>query len=285
MVVVDLAVLPENKLYMTALLNNLKIEEKVQKNKPHTSSFVFHHLPAGIGVVLGNYFRQFLLKYTSSIAPLGAQISHREGVVESEMSILPGVVDTVATSFLIMNLKEVRVEAKKKEGVFWLELNVENKEKKEKKITAADFQKDKEVKIKNPNLHLATLAAATDEGKNPKLEVKLYFQKNWGYHEEEEQEKNYLADEENVIAFSTDYAPVKGDGVSFQIKSVVIGREKTEEELMLTITTNGVVEPKEALQEVLAISQDAFGRIFQLVNDNSKKGEKLILEPTAETKI
>ncbi|CFW93481.1 putative DNA-directed RNA polymerase subunit alpha [endosymbiont DhMRE of Dentiscutata heterogama] len=271
---------------MTALLNKLKVEEITHKNKPHTSSFVFRHLPAGMGVVLGNYFRQFLLKYTSGIAPLGVQISDKNGVVESEISALSGVVDPVATPFLVMKLKEVRAEAKKKkEGIFCLELSVENKEKTEKKITAGDFQKDKEVKIKNPNLHLATLAAATSEEKKPKLEIKLYFQKNWGYWEEEEQEKNYLADVENVIAFATDYAPVKGDGVSFQIKSVVISRGKTEEELTLTITTNGVAEPKEALQEVLAISQDAFGSISQLLNDNSKKGEKLILEPTAEAKI
>ncbi|CAG8709272.1 9307_t:CDS:2, partial [Racocetra persica] len=210
-----------------------------------------------------------LLAQQKEKAPLGVQISDKNGVVESEISALSGVVDPVATPFLVMKLKEVRAEAKKKkEGIFCLELSVENKEKTEKKITAGDFQKDKEVKIKNPNLHLATLAAATSEEKKPKLEIKLYFQKNWGYWEEEEQEKNYLADVENVIAFATDYAPVKGDGVSFQIKSVVISRGKTEEELTLMITTNGVAEPKEALQEVLAISQDAFGSISQLLNDN-----------------
>ena len=160
-----------------SLLNNLEIEEIVVKNKPHTSSFVFHHLPSGMGITLGNYLRHFLLKYNGGIAPLGAKISDRDGPVESEFSTLTGVKEV--TSYLIINLKKIIVEEKKiKEGIFCLELSVENKEKKEKVITAGDFQKDKDIEIKNPDLYLATLAASTGEKENPRLEIKLYFQKS-----------------------------------------------------------------------------------------------------------
>ena len=160
-----------------SLLNNLEIEEIVVKNKPHTSSFVFHHLPSGMGITLGNYLRHFLLKYNGGIAPLGAKISDRDGPVESEFSTLTGVKEV--TSYLIINLKKIIVEPKKKkEGIFCLELSVENKEKKEKVITAGDFQKDKDIEIKNPDLYLATLAASTGEKENPRLEITLYFQKS-----------------------------------------------------------------------------------------------------------
>src|SRR3954471_21294026 len=154
-----------------SLLNNLKTEEIVLKNKPHTASYVFHRLPAGMGIVLGNYLRQFLLNYTSGIAPVGAKISDKDGSAESEFSVLAGVRET--TPYLIINLKKIIVEEKKKkEGIFCLELNIENKEKQERVITAADFQKDKDIEIKNPELYLATLAPAAS------LEIKLYFQKN-----------------------------------------------------------------------------------------------------------
>jgi len=160
-----------------SLLSNLEIKEIVLKDKPNSSSFVFHHLPSGMGITLGNYLRHFLLKYNSGIAPLGAKISDRDGPAESEFSVLSGVKEV--TSYLIINLKKIIVEEKKKkEGIFCLELSVENKEKKEKVITAGDFQKDKDVEIKNPDLYLATLAASAGEKENPKLEIKLYFQKS-----------------------------------------------------------------------------------------------------------
>ena len=161
-----------------SLFNNLEIREIIPKDKPHTAAFVFYHLPAGMGVVIGNYLRQFLLKYTSGIAPLGVKINDKNGSVESEISVLSGVAET--TPYFIINLKKIIVEQKKKkEGIFSLELNIENKERKERIITAGDFLSDnKDVEIKNPDLYLATLAAATDDKENPKLEVKLYFQKN-----------------------------------------------------------------------------------------------------------
>ncbi|CAG8774981.1 8556_t:CDS:2, partial [Ambispora leptoticha] len=102
--------------------------------------------------------------------------------------------------------------------------------------------KDKDIEIKNPDLYLATLAAATDGKENPKLE------------------------EEGIIVFDTDYSPVKGGGVNFQEKSIVISQKATEEELTLTITTSGVTKPREALQEVLELSKDSFNSISTLLN-------------------
>lgn len=234
-----------------SLLNNLEITETVLKNKPYTSSFLFRHLPAGMGIVIGNYLRQFLLKYTSGIAPFGAEISDKNGTVEVEESFLVGVEEV--TPYLILNLKQIIVEEKKnKEGVFCLELNVENKENKEKIITAGDFQKDKDIEIKNPELHVATLAPAGS------LKIKLYFQKNWGYHEHEKKE--------SIIPFDTDYSPVKGGGVNFKVNSLV----NSEEELTLTITTNGSIKPKKALQEVLELSGNSFNAIADLISSEKK---------------
>ena len=223
-----------------------------------------------MGVVVGNYLRQFLLKYTSGVAPLGAKISDKNGSVESEISVLSGVVET--TPYFIINLKKIVVESKKKkEGIFYLELKIENKEKKEKIITAGDFQKDKDIEIKNPDLYLATLAAASGDKENPKLEVKLYFQKSWGYYEEGEQKEKFFAKEEGVIVFDTDYSPVKGGGVNFQVRSEVISQESTEEELTLTITTSGAIKPKDALQEVLELSKNSFSSISNLLAGSKEK--------------
>src|SRR4051794_17381013 len=109
-----------------SLLNSLKIEETVAKNNPYSSSFVLHHLPLGMGITLGNYLRRSLIAYISGLAPLGVKIADKNGSVKSMFSTLEGVTET--TPHLIINLKEIIFEEKrKKDGIFFLELKVENK--------------------------------------------------------------------------------------------------------------------------------------------------------------
>ncbi|CAH1762745.1 9584_t:CDS:1 [Entrophospora sp. SA101] len=249
-----------------SLLNNLEIEEIITKNKPNSSSFIFRHLPPTMGITLGNSLRRILLGHISGIAPLGVEISDKNGPVKSKDTILAGV-DKV-TRYLIMSLKEIILEEKnKKEGIFCLELNIENQKKEERIIVAGDFQPDPSVEIKNPEFPLATLAPLAS------LKIKLYCQKNWGYHEEETQKKDYFAEKENVIVLATDYSPIKGGQVNFQVEQEVIGLDKQEEKLTITINTNGAIKPKKALQEALEISQNSFELINKTLTNGRKKGK------------
>jgi DNA-directed RNA polymerase subunit alpha len=149
---------------------------------------------------------------------------------------------------------------------------IKNEEKKERIVTAGDFQKNSEVEIKNPELYLFTLAPEST------LEIKIYCQKNWDYHQAEEQKEKYFPEDDDIIALDTDYSPVKGGQVSFQVKSVIIGIEKDEEELTLTIITDGAIKPKKALEKALEISYSSFNSINKSINNSSKKEEKLIKE-------
>jgi DNA-directed RNA polymerase alpha subunit len=86
----------------------------------------------------------------------------------------------------------------------------------------------------------------------------LYFREDYGYYEAKIQKefkwwKEYFAGKEHIIPLDTDYSPVKGDGVNFQVNSVVTGLEKEEEELKLTITTTGTISPRQALCQALEI--------------------------------
>jgi len=156
---------------MSLLLNSLEIEEITVKDHPNTVSFVFRHLPATMGVTIGNYLRRLLFSCVSGLAPVGVVISDKNGSVASKFTKLEGVVET--TPYLVLNLKKVILEKKKtKEGIFCLELKIENKGKEERIVTAADFSKIKEVQIKNPELYLATVSPGGS------LEVKLYCRKD-----------------------------------------------------------------------------------------------------------
>jgi DNA-directed RNA polymerase alpha subunit len=62
-----------------SLLNSLEIKEITTKNQPNTSSFVFQHLPKGMGVTIGNFLRRVLLSYVSGIAPVAVKIADKNG--------------------------------------------------------------------------------------------------------------------------------------------------------------------------------------------------------------
>jgi DNA-directed RNA polymerase alpha subunit len=162
---------------MPLSINNLKVQETITENDPHSSSFIFRYLPNNMGITLGNLLKRALECYISGAAAFGVKITDKNGSITNVFTTLSGV-DKV-TRYLIATLKEIILEVKEdQEGIFCLELNVENKENKERIITAADFQEIEGVKIKNPNLKLATLAAASSELGNSKLEIKLYCRKD-----------------------------------------------------------------------------------------------------------
>jgi DNA-directed RNA polymerase alpha subunit len=55
------------------------------------------------------------------------------------------------------------------------------------------------------------------------------------------------------------------------VKTVVVGLTKEEEELELTVATNGAVKPRNALLEVLQLSQNFCGKIVNSVNNERKE--------------
>ena len=78
-----------------------------------------------------------------------------------------------------------------------------------------------------------------------------------------------------MISLDTDYSPVKsgyeGDQVNFEVNTSVVSLTKEEEELKLTVSTNGAVKPKNALLEVLQMSQNLYGKIVDSLNSEKKE--------------
>ncbi|CAG8488555.1 13769_t:CDS:2 [Gigaspora margarita] len=225
---------------------NLKIKEIISENNPHSSTFVFQYLPPTLGLTVGNFLRRVLLTSLSGVAAFGIEINHKDGPVIAKFSTLSGIIET--TPYLISHCKEIIAEIKEsKDGIYCLEMDVNNLKDEERIITAKDFQPNPHLEIKNPDLYLATLAPSSH------LQIKLYFREDYGYHSAEKQEK-YLPDVKNVLFFATDYSPIKSDGVNFQFHSVVTGPDREEEELKLTIATTGAISPHQALIQALEIS-------------------------------
>src|SRR5688572_21618358 len=112
-----------------SVFNNLEVKETVEE-KNYRSSFLFQHLPANAAMTLGTYLRRVLFDYISGIAPLGIKITDKNGPVKTYFGALSGVAETGRVAHLVLKLKKiVLTEKKPKNGIFCLELNVENKEK------------------------------------------------------------------------------------------------------------------------------------------------------------
>lgn len=257
-----------------SFLNSLENEET--KNSPTSSSFKFRPLPPTFGTTLGNFLRQILLNSLSGVGIWGVEIFGKkrdEKKVLVDFSLETAFdarwegIDVPVPRFLIAKLKEiVFIEKKVKKGIFILELDIENNTKKERVIKAGDLEKTKEfgVEIKNPELVLATLSPGG------KLVLRLHCQRNFGYHSVEQQKKSenvqeYLSQTENqtrnIIFLDTDYSPLRVGQVSFEAKSVVVDLDQKEENLILTINTNGAVEPRKALLEALEIAENSLEKV------------------------
>lgn len=220
----------------------------IKENKtdsPYKSSFVFYHLPNTLGNSLGQFLRNILLDHIGCVAICGVEIFDKEGPVKTEFVPLAGV--NVTSYDLIVNLKKIILEELEiKEEMFCLELNVNNDSDDEKIVTAKDFNSINHVKISNPQLVLATLAPRSI------LKINIYCQRGLGYQEANKQRK-YFVERPNVIPLDTNYSPIKSNNVMLEVNSVLTSLIDEEEQLTLTISTNGSIKAKKALQEAIKL--------------------------------
>jgi len=124
-----------------SLPHTLTIKEEITEDTPHSSSFVFRYLPPTAGLTVGNYLRRTILTSVKGVAPIGVEISDKNGPAKSKFTALVGVVET--TPYLILNCKKIVLEIKEeKDEIVCLEMDIENSEDKEYTVTANDFRKN-----------------------------------------------------------------------------------------------------------------------------------------------
>lgn len=190
--------------------------------------FVLQPLERGYGVTIGNSFRRVLL----SSLPGNAITSVKIDGVKHEYSSIPGISEDVYD--IILNLKQVRFkQVEQSSGV------IRVSKKGPGTLTAADLDEvTSDYNVLNKDLVIATLA---EDGKI-ELEVRIG------------RGKGYLTSEENVSEEETDidvipvdaiFTPIKN--VRYSIENVRIGKKTDFEKLILEVTTDGSVNPKEAL--------------------------------------
>ncbi len=228
-------------------MESLLLPTKIQFNKgerPNEGVLTVEPCTPGYGTTLGNALRRVLLSSLPGAAVTAVKIRG----VDHEFSTVPHVKEDVLE--IIMNLKALRMKLFSEEPVK-LNLSVKG----EKEVTAADFNKNADVEIVNPELVLATL---TDKGAS--MEMEITIGPGRGYRSTEDRQKEKL--DLGVIGIDALYSPVLN--VSYQVEATRVGEKTDYDKLVLRIETDGALDPLDACNHAVNLLLDHFNLIKDL---------------------
>jgi DNA-directed RNA polymerase subunit alpha len=199
----------------------------------HRGVFVIEPLDRGFGHTFGNSLRRVLLSSLEGAAVTSVKI---EGTAH-EFTTLPGVREDVTD--IVLNLKNLvaRLHGESPE----VEVHIARKG--PGAVTAADIEAPAELEILNPDLEIANLA---DRGR---LEMTLTIGRGRGYVPSELNRGPQHTI--GVIPIDSIFSPVRR--VAYAVEAARVGQRTDYDRLTLDITTDGSVEPKDALGEAAEI--------------------------------
>jgi DNA-directed RNA polymerase, alpha subunit, bacterial and chloroplast-type len=197
--------------------------------------FEFRPLEPGYGITIGNALRRILLSSLEGYAISSVKI---EGV-EHEFATIPGVLEDVTN--IILNLKQVRF---KHEGEDVDEEKVTVSVVKKEVFKAGDIGKQLTggFEVLNPELEICHL----DPGSS--FQIELTINKGRGYVPADEH--NQSADV-HIIPVDSIYTPIRN--VKYTVENYRVEQKTDYERLILEVSTDGSIHPKEAFKEAAKI--------------------------------
>ena len=197
--------------------------------------FEFRPLEGGFGTTIGNALRRILLSSLDGFAINTVSISG----VEHEFATVPGVKEDVTN--IILNLKQVRfkqvVEDFETEKVT---ISVENAT----ELKAGDFNKQLVgFEVLNPELVICHM--------DPKASLRMEISINKGRGYVPADENRPFCTDVNVIPIDSIYTPIRN--VKYAVENFRVEQKSDYEKLVLEITTDGSIHPKDALKEAARI--------------------------------
>ena len=215
--------------------------------------FEFRPLEPGYGVTIGNALRRILLSSLEGYAICNIRIDG----VKHEFATIPGVKEDVTN--VILNLKMVRLKRVVEDTEF---------EKATIKVSGQDVFKAGDIgkvlngfEVLNPELVICHMDPSTS------FQIDLNITKGRGYVSADETRNDN--DTIDTIAIDSIYTPIIN--VKYTVDNYRVEQKTDYEKLTLEITTDGSIQPKDALKEAAKI----LIQHFMLFSD-----EKIALDAT-----
>lgn len=215
------------------------IEEKLTNDY---GEFVIEPLEPGYGHTLGTALRRVLLISIPGVAVTSVKING----AKHRFSTVPGLKENIVD--LLLNVKGLNFKLLNSKDQSVVRLSVKGP----MEITAKDLELPEDVELANPDHYIGTLA-----DKKAKLELEMTIERGYGYSLSEERRSSSLG----VIPTDAIYTPVKR--VNFSVSATRVGRQTNLDKLSLSIWTNGVVSPKDALDQAARTLNSYFHQIYE----------------------
>jgi DNA-directed RNA polymerase subunit alpha len=216
---------------------NFKIEEKsLEKN---ITELVIDPLPQNFGHTIGNALRRVLLSSLVGAAAVRVKIEN----INHQFSTMEGLQDDVLD--FVLNLKQLRFVLES-EGPVTVTLQAKGKG----VVTGADLKLPSGVKLVNPEHVLAELTSAS-----AKLNAEIEVSQGTGYVPAEQ----HANEEIGAIPLDASFSPIIA--VNYKVEATRVGRKTDFDKVRLTVTTDGTIDAKDALEQASKVLSNFFAQV------------------------
>ncbi|MBI4033655.1 DNA-directed RNA polymerase subunit alpha [Candidatus Saccharibacteria bacterium] len=205
----------------------------VKDHDERTATFTVEPLQSGYGMTLGNSLRRVLLSSIGGASVTGFRIDG----ISHEFTAIPGIKEDVVA--MMLNLKQIRFKVYSDEPQT-LSLSKKGKG----AVKAKDLVLNADVEVVNPNQLICTI----DDPK-ASLNLEIMVEAGRGYRALDERANSRKISD--MIALDALFTPVLR--VRYKVENTRVGQITDLDKLLLTITTDGSITPREAFEEAAAI--------------------------------
>ena len=195
-------------------------------NVPNYGRVIVEPLERGWGHTIGNAMRRILLSSLQGAAVVSVRIDK----IQHEYSTIDGVVEDVID--IILNIKQIRLRLLADEETT-LRLDVSG----EGKVKASDIEKNPDVEILNPDLHIATINA------DAKLKVEMHVMAGRGYVPAEQNRRD--DDPAGTMPIDALFSPVTK--VNYVVENARVGQRTDLDKIIMDIWTDGSISVEDVM--------------------------------------
>ncbi len=193
---------------------------------PNYGKVIVEPLERGWGHTVGNTLRRILLSSLQGAAVISVRIEN----VLHEYSTIEGVVEDVTD--IILNIKKLRVKLNSDEDAT-LRLDVSG----EGEVKASDIEKNPDVEILNPDLHIATINSEA------KLKIEMRVSDGRGYVPAEQNKRE--DDPIGTIPIDAIFTPIAK--INYAVENARVGQRTDLDKLVLDVFTDGSISVEDGV--------------------------------------
>jgi DNA-directed RNA polymerase subunit alpha len=195
-------------------------------NVPNFGRVIVEPLERGWGHTIGNALRRILLSSLQGATVVSVRIDG----VQHEYSTIDGVVEDVTD--IILNVKQIRLKLLADEETT-LRLDVKG----EGDVKASDIEKNPDVEILTPDLHIATING------DARLKAEMHVLAGHGYVSAEQNRRD--DDPAGTIPVDALFSPVTK--VNYVVENTRVGQRTDLDKILMDVWTDGSISVEDAM--------------------------------------